>query len=138
MVVRVSKRWRRRRKRRKRGGSGEKVRMALPPPLPPPPKPLPPLLSPHRPNPLFPRKKVEEKGGWGKRCLLPLFIIQEEEEEVNPGRLILSLLLHPATPFPKGRKNILQKRKKAREMKKNFVSSMVSCNYLKFEDSTVP
>ncbi len=119
------------------GGSGEKVRMALPPPPLPPPKPLP-SSPPTDPTLYSPGKKVEEKGGWGKRCLLPLFIIQEEEEEVNPGRLILSLLLHPATPFPKGRKNILQKRKKAREMKKNFVSSMVSCNYLKFEDSTVP
>ncbi len=73
--------------------------------------PSPSPLSFHRPNPLFPRKKVEEKGGWGKRRLLPLFIIQEEEE-VNPGRLILSLL-HPPTPFPNVRKNILQKKEKS-------------------------
>ena len=99
--------------------------------------PPPPLLLPPT-QPFIPQeKKWKKKEDGAKDVSSPLFIIQDEEE-VNPGRLILSLLLHPPTPFPKVRKNILQKRKKAREMKKNFVSSMVPCNCLKFEDSTVP
>ncbi len=56
--------------------------------------PSPPLPSPTQP--FIPQeKKWKKKEDGAKDVSSPLFIIQEEEE-VNPGRLILSLLLlHP-------------------------------------------